>query len=236
MRKNFEKIVIKINLSENTYFSDKESEGIKEELLSIIQINSYKRVYKRAQRKFIIEKSADFINREMNEDTNNRYMQNGIFVFGGNENYRAVESILEDIITKIEGENDTEKADNTENTEEITHNETENINSVNVDSNIETLSFHIGVNNSNLNHNERAILRRRRRRERNRRSSRNNRRIVNIYDTELEEIDSDTILDNEDDISPISYTNNGTNTEENYFNVEINDLFNIFENSTENTR
>lgn len=230
MREKFENIVIKINLSENTYFSDKELEDIKKELLSIIQINSYKRIYKKVQKKFIIEKSANFINQTINEEMQNKYMQGGVFVFGGNEKYREVKSILEEIITKIEGCDNTE---NIEKSEEITHNESENINSANVDSNIETLRFHIGVNNRNLNRNERRRLRRRRR-ERNRRSSTNNR--INIYDTESESADSDIIIENEDIFSPRSYTNNGTNTEENYLDNEIDNLFNIFENTTENSR
>ena len=217
VRDIFEKLVIKINLSDNCYVSDKEIRDIRQELLSIIENNSYKRSIIKSKKKFLVESSFNYISGAISQEINDKYMEDGIFIFGGNQRYREVRSILNEIISQIENEN------NDQNEVVIPSERVESVDNSN------NSYFSIGIHtNRNLSRRDR-LERRRRRRRINRSVNRNN--VLSSTDNNFIDNESENNTSESEIIDDtIHYENDDTNFQENYdFNDELNGLITSLE-------
>ena len=225
-RDNFEKLLIKINLSDNCYFNEKEIKDIKNELLTIINNNFYRRSILKSKRSFVIESSFNYINRNLNHEMNDNYMEDGIFMFGGNQRYREIRSVLTEIIDQIENENNNQienennnQIENENNNQNVFVSLPENIQS---SDNLNNLSFSIG-SNTNRNLSRRNRLERRRRRRMNRTVNRRN-VVLSTYN-HFQDNNSENNSESEIIEDTIYYENDNTNLQENYdFNSELNGL------------
>jgi hypothetical protein len=214
LRNNFQKIVIRINLYDNIYCDENIIQEIKKDMLSIIDNNSYKKNKIRRKKIFKITDNDNLNTKiDLNDPKFENYVQDGIFMFGGNEKYRQVKLILDELISRVcylEGETE----EKNENDEKNNENEVESTN-----------LFNIGISTPQSSRSRRSRTSRRSRRSRrlrNRNTSSRVDRVINesVSSTSLSELDNsendyNSDFESNEEIFRIerNYSSAGTNTE-----------------------